>query len=222
MRRPSAIPALAHDRRPTSEIGQELVITQLVVEAVAILVVPAATGKDEFLRGGGVELRDLAGPLAGEPETFQRHRVSQQAGAGGVPAGITVIIRLRRPQMIETAIPLAGEVVIPLAEFLHPRARGVRSGKRDAGHGPKDVEIISRVAAIAFRAVRAEAHVREELGALGFIHQVEQHGGHPALAVVFVGLHPRRVVTVGNASLADIEPQQPQRCARWQGKPWGR
>ena len=50
-------------------------------------------------------------------------------------------------------VPLPGEVVVPRTEFLHPGARGVRPGQRNAGHGPKDVEIIARVAAIALTAV---------------------------------------------------------------------
>jgi len=67
------------------------------------------------------------------------------------------------------------------------------------------------VTAVALGAVRAKAHVREEIGALGFVHEVEQHGGHAALAVALVGFHPRGVVAVGNACFADMEPQQP--CA---------
>ena len=58
--------------------------------------------------------------------------------------------------------------------------------------------------------MRGKTHPRKEPGTSGFIQQVEQHGGHPALAVVVVGLHPRPVVAVGNAAFANIKPQQPR------------
>ncbi len=43
----------------------------------------------------------------------------------------------------------------------------------------------------------------------GLSEQVEHDRGHPALAVVLVGLDPGVVVAVGNRPLADVEAQQP-------------
>ena len=41
-----------------------------------------------------------------------------------------------------------------------------------------------------------------------FAEQVEHDGGHPALAVVLVGLDPGVVVAVGDRPLADVEAKQ--------------
>jgi hypothetical protein len=57
--------------------------------------------------------------------------------------------------------------------------------------------------------VRGDTHAGEELRAIRFAEQVEQDGGHAALAVVFVVLDPRVMVAIGNRPFADVEPQQP-------------
>ena len=38
--------------------------------------------------------------------------------------------------------------------------------------------------------------------------QVEEHGGHAVLAVVFVSLDPGAMVAIGDAALADVELKQ--------------
>ena len=61
---------------------------------------------------------------------------------------------------------------------------------------------------VALRSVGGDAHAGEELRAFRLAQQVEQDGGHSALAVVFVGLNPRVMVAVGNRAFADVESQQ--------------
>ena len=51
---------LADGRRPTAEAGQEFLLAQLVIGAVAVLVAPAAPVEDQSLGGGGIELGDDA------------------------------------------------------------------------------------------------------------------------------------------------------------------
>ena len=56
--------------------------------------------------------------------------------------------------------------------------------------------------------MRSDAHAREELRAFRFTEQVEQYGGHSALAVVLVVLNPGMMVAVGNRAFADVKAQQ--------------
>ena len=107
------------------------------------------------------------------------------------------------------AIPAAGQVERPGAELLHPGPGRARAGEGDPGHRPQHVEVVAGVPAVALRSMRGNAHPREELGLLLLAECVEQDRRHAALAVVVVRLDPRVVVTVGDGTLARVEPQQP-------------
>jgi hypothetical protein len=81
-------------------------------------------------------------------------------------------------------------------ELLHPRARGVRAGQRNARHRPEHVEVVTAVPAVAFRPVRGNTHPGEVFGTLGLAERVEQNCPHATLAVVFVALDPWSVIAV--------------------------
>ena len=61
---------------------------------------------------------------------------------------------------------------------------------------------------VPFRSVGGDAHAREEFRAFRFTEQVEQHGGHSALAVVLVVFDPGMMVAVGNSAFADVKAEQ--------------
>ena len=110
--------------------------------------------------------------------------------------------------MDESAVPAAGEIVIPRPEFRHPNPGRLRAGLRNAGHRPGHVPEISGVPGVALVAVAGERHAGEILGAIGFPDEVEEDGGHAVLAVVVVVLDPRCVVAVWDGTFADVKAQQ--------------
>ena len=154
------------------------------------------------------ELRNLARALAGEVDFFERHRMGEQVGTGGVPIPGRVSFRLRWSLVAEISVPPACEVEIPCAEFLHPCAGSIRSGLCHAGHRPCHVPEISGMSAVALGTVGGQAHSREIAGGLRFIQQVEKHGGHAVFAIVIVAFDPRRMIAIGYRSLARIKPEQ--------------
>ena len=130
------------------------------------------------------------------------------------------MLGLGRALVPVAVIPASGQVEVPAAELGHPCAGGVGSGLGDAGHGPKEVEEVAGVPAIALRTVGSNAHPREELRALRFIDQVEEDRGHPAFAVVLMSFDPWMMVSVGDRALVDVETHQA--CAAFDGEVHGR
>ena len=64
------------------------------------------------------------------------------------------------------------------------------------------------MALVALAAVRGDAHPREVRGGLRLSEEVEEDRGRAVLPVVVVGLDPRVVVAVRDASLPDIEADE--------------
>ena len=199
---------LANDGRPALQSLEQRFIAHGIVERVPSFRGPVAVISDDGFRGGGVELWYSRRLFAGEMNFLERHRISEQVGAGAIPAVIAVVALFRRTLMRKAAVPLPREIKIPRAKLLHPRARGLRAAVRHAGHGPEHVEEIARVSGVALGAVRGQAHACEELRALGLAEQVEQHRDHAALAVVLMVFDPRMMIAIGDASFADVETQQ--------------
>jgi hypothetical protein len=110
--------------------------------------------------------------------------------------------------MQKAAVRTSSQIIIPRAKLLHPCAGGLRAGVCHAGHGPEHVEEIAGVTGVTLRAVRGEAHAREELRAFGFAQQAEEHRNHAALAIVLVILDPRMMIAVRDGSFANVEAQQ--------------
>ena len=199
---------LPNDRRPTAEAPEQLPVAQGIIGTRAVLVVPAAPVADQLLRCRGVEPRDDPGLFAGEEDLLQRHRAGQQVAAGAVPVPVAVMLRLRRSLVDESPVPAPREVEVPAAEFPHPGARRFRPRSRDTRHRPQDVEEIPGVSRVSFRTVGRHAHAREECRGLRIAEQVEEHRGHPALAVVVVILDPRMMVAIRDRALSGVEAQE--------------
>ena len=179
-----------------------------VVGAIAILVVPAAAVEDQRFGGFRIDRRESIGAPAGEIKFLSRNCVAQQIASGRVPAVVAVVIGLGWALVGVTPIVGSCEIEVGGTELGHPMAGRIRARLRHTGDSPEHVEVVSCVTAVAFWAVRSDAHSREELSALGFIEEIEQDGCHTAFAVVFVGLDPGVVIAVGDCPFSDIEAQQ--------------
>ena len=64
------------------------------------------------------------------------------------------------------------------------------------------------MAGVPFRSVGGKAHTGEKSCPLRFVVEMEEDGGHAALAIVFVGLIPRLVIPVGNRTFANVKSQK--------------
>ena len=160
------------------------------------------------MRCCGVKLRVDSGTFSGEINFLQWHRVGQQVTARRVPSLVAVLLKLRRTLVVKSPVPAPRKVEIPAAELVHPRPGRIRAGQGNTRHRPQHVEKIPAVPAVALRPVGGHAHAGEKLRAFLFTEQVEQDGGHPALAVVIMDRNTRVMVTVGNRTLSDVETQQ--------------
>ena len=98
--------------------------------------------------------------------------------------------------------------MVPAPEFLHPGSSRLRSSLPDCRQRPQQVEVVSRVSAVSFVAMRRHGHASKVVCVSFFAQQVEEYGGHATFAVIFMRFDPCLMVAVRHGSFSRIETKK--------------